>query len=55
MIVNGYTIKPGANLAGAYLYGANLAGAKWDDDTVWPWHGIRGIDITIERTDDGEA
>jgi len=31
MEVNGYTIEPGAN-----LQGANLRGAKANEDTVWP-------------------
>ena len=39
--VNGYTIKPGANLSGATLTGAtltgaDLGGAKANQDTIWP-------------------
>ena len=39
--VNGYTIKPRANLkranlTGANLGGASLEGAKADETTIWP-------------------
>ena len=40
MIVNGYTIKPGADLYRANLTGADLTGAVYDDATRWPWVGM---------------
>ena len=46
IIVNGYEIKPSANLGGAYLYGADLKGAYLEDAN------LKGT-ILEKKEDDG--